>query len=118
MDGQEEGGGDMVIVSARSHYSPQQQERQGQQRGGSGSGNGGRSLADGVLDEEKERQEFQAAVNAWRTGEEVPSKNKNMNKAVAERLAQQMDAEHEQSAQRLREDQDLMLHKIQKVGQD
>lgn len=103
---------DMVIVSARSHYSPQQRDHQGLRPDSGGGGGGGKSLADGVLDEEKERKEFQAAVSAWRSGENhEPSKNK----AVAARLAQQMDAQHEQSSQKLREDQDHMLRKIEEV---
>jgi len=91
---------DMVIVSARSHH----ELNDGNTRGS--------SLANGILDEEKERKEFQAAVEAWRSGEDKP---KSKNKDVAEKLAKQMDAMHEQSSAKLKEDQDNMVRKIQRA---
>jgi hypothetical protein len=90
---------DMVIMSARSNYDPQDEK------------SSSKSLANGVLDEEKERKEFQDAVNAWRTGEEKPSKNK----AIADKLAQQMDDMHQESSAKLKADQYNMIQKIQKV---
>lgn len=91
---------DMVIVSARGHNESYETNPRGA------------SLANGMLDEEKERKEFQAAVEAWRSGEDKPN---SKNKDVAEKLAKQMDAMHEQSSAKLKEDQDNMVRKIQKA---
>lgn len=101
---------DMVIMSARSNYDSQEGLQHQQSKGG-------HCLADGMLDEEKERKEFQAAVNAWRSGEE-PAASVSRNRVVADRLAEQMDAMHQQSSLKLREDQDLMMRKIQKARDD
>lgn len=93
--GMEEGrGGGGVIVSARS-------------QGGAG---GKGSLAEGTLDEEKEQAEFKAAVEAWRTG-----KTTSHLKSTAERLAQDMDRDHETSAQKLLENQNNMRLKMEQA---
>lgn len=98
--GMDDNSDDMVIVSARSHY----ESDEGKGRGS--------CLADGQLDEEKERLEFQAAVQAWRLGEDKPvSKNKD----IAEKLAKEMDAMHQQASAKLKEDQDGMVRKIQQA---
>ena len=93
---------EMVIVSARSNRSEQDRSSENVQ-----------TLADGALDEEKERKAFQAAVEAWRSGNDKPV---SKNKEIADKLAQQMDAMHEESAAKMKRDQDAMLSKIQKVS--
>lgn len=80
----EQGSGEVLVVSARGR------------------------LAEGELDEEKERREFQAAVLAWRDRDKEPPLGR-----AADRLARQLDAMHEQSSAKLREDQESMLRKIE-----
>jgi hypothetical protein len=86
---------------------------------------GGMSLADGQLDEAKERAEFAAAVAAWRGGGKDSSEGTGTGTgtgttvvpvsgglSVAEKLAQSMEAEHEKVVARLMEEQDDARRKI------
>lgn len=105
--GMDQNGDDMVLLSARSHIDIDASNTH--------SSPPKKSLADGTLDEEKERRAFQAAVDNWRSGADS---NVNKSKNMAEKLAQQMDAMHMETAAKMRRDQDSMIERIQKARDD
>lgn len=84
------------------------------------------SLADGALDEEKERAEFAAAVAAWRTAGAAKSESSNAatgakesaRESVAERLAKEMEIEHNRVAAKLLVDQEAAREKLLEATRD
>eukprot|EP01041_Mallomonas_annulata_P008068 gene8068-16554_t len=80
-------------------------------KGSKGEGGGGvSSLAEGVLDEAKEHEEFRKAVDAWRTGSSTSTSDKP--RLLADKLSLDMEQQYEVNAAKILEQKEFAKNKL------